>query len=70
MLPELSCTVKSNCQQLDIGLASAWRKAAIREAAHCGHSNAPAEYAMKEEKEALEAFRNHSDDQTGPMLGN
>ena len=37
--------------QLNIGLASAWRKAAIREdwLAHCGHSNAPGEYGMKEE---------------------
>jgi len=42
--------------QLNIGLASAWRKAAIREdcrPAHCGHSNAPVEYAMKKRKKKM-----------------
>jgi len=40
-------------RQQNIGLASAWRKEGSyprRLAAHCGHSNVPAEYAMKEEE--------------------
>jgi len=43
--------VEADLGQQNIGLASAWRKAAM--VAHCGHSNAPAEYAMKEETKRL-----------------
>ena len=52
-------TVETDLGQLNIGLASACRKADIREgkfvAAHWGHIVTPAECAKKEEKDTLPA---------------
>jgi len=44
--------VEADLSQQKIGRASAWRKASYswRLAAHCGHSSAPVEYAIKEEE--------------------
>jgi len=48
--------VAADLGQQNIGFASAWRKADAkwRLAAHCGHSNAPAEYAVKERRSGAE----------------
>ena len=47
--------VEADLGQLNIGLASAWRKAAIREDWRriVDTANAPAEYALKQEEENI-----------------
>jgi len=45
--------IEADLGPLNFGLATAWRKATYSRpmATYCGHSNAPAEYALKEEED-------------------
>jgi len=48
--------IEADLGPLNFGLATAWRNATTRdEWRHCGHSNVPAEYSLKEENSASQS---------------